>query len=239
MLKNVVAPLFLLASLAVQAADNAEIKKQLEVIMPGVSIDSISPVDNTGMIETVINGEIVYFSQDLRYVFQGDVVSLQTRQNLTENKRVSLRKQALSTLNETDMIIYSPEKVEHTITVFTDIDCGYCRKLHQEMAGYNDLGIAVRYLAFPRAGIDSESFDKAANVWCATDRQQAMDDAKNGNAVTAESCDNPIQAQYELGRKIGVQGTPALFLESGQMLPGYVPPKRLKQILDEQVSAKF
>ena len=137
------------------------------------------------------------------------------------------------------MIVFEPEKIEHTITVFTDIDCGYCRKLHQQMDGYNDLGIRIRYMAFPRAGIDSASFDKAADVWCAKDRHQAMDDAKDGIKVSAKSCDNPVKAQYELGRKIGVKGTPALFLESGQMLPGYVPPKRLKQLLDEQALTQF
>ena len=132
------------------------------------------------------------------------------------------------------MIIYEPKKTEHTLTVFTDIDCGYCRKLHQQIAEYNALGIRIRYMAFPRAGIDSESYNKTVDVWCAKDRKQALTDAKNGKEVTSESCNSPIQAQYELGRRLGVTGTPALFLESGEMLPGYVPPKRLKEILDQQ-----
>jgi len=226
----------------VQADDHADIRANLEKIMPGITIDSVRALDSTGLYEAVINGEIVYFSKDLRYVIQGDVISLETRQNITENKRISLRKQALASLNEADMIVFSPDesqKTEHTLTVFTDIDCGYCRKLHQQMDDYNDLGIRIRYMAFPRAGIDSESYDKVANVWCAKDRKKAMDDAKDGITVSADSCDNPVKAQYNLGRKIGVQGTPALFLESGQMLPGYVPPKRLKQILDEQTLTKF
>ena len=220
-------------------ADDAEIRASLEKVMPGITIDSVGVLDGTDLFEAVINGEIVYFTNDLRYVIQGDVVSLETRQNITENKRISLRKQALASLNEADMIVFEPEKIEHTITVFTDIDCGYCRKLHQQMDGYNDLGIRIRYMAFPRAGVDSASFDKAADVWCAKDRHQAMDDAKDGIKVSAESCNNPVKAQYELGRKIGVKGTPALFLESGQMLPGYVPPKRLKQLLDEQALTQF
>jgi len=226
----------------VQADDNADIRANLEKIMPGITIDSVSVLDSTGLYEAVINGEIVYFSKDLRYVIQGDVVSLETRQNITENKRVSLRKQALAGLNEDDMIVFSPDesqKTEHTLTVFTDIDCGYCRKLHQQMDDYNDLGIRIRYMAFPRAGIDSASYDKAADVWCAKDRKKAMDDAKDGITVSADNCDNPVKQQYNLGRKIGVKGTPALFLESGQMLPGYVPPKRLKHLLDEQALTKF
>jgi len=229
----------LLGLVGVVQADDADIRASLEKVMPGITIDSVGILDGTDLFEAVINGEIIYFTNDLRYVIQGDVVSLETRQNITENKRISLRKQALASLNEADMIVFEPEKIEHTITVFTDIDCGYCRKLHQQMDGYNDLGIRIRYMAFPRAGVDSASFDKAADVWCAKDRHQAMDDAKDGIKVSAESCNNPVKAQYELGRKIGVKGTPALFLESGQMLPGYVPPKRLKQLLDEQALTQF
>lgn len=238
-IQRLVSVLLMVSAGFVYAAEDAEIRENIEKIMPGITIDSVSAVSETGLYEAVINGEIVYFTKDLRYVLQGDVISLETRQNITENKRISLRKQALASLNESDMIVYEPEKTEHTLTVFTDIDCGYCRKLHQQMDDYNDLGIRVRYLAFPRAGIDSESFDKAADVWCSKDRQKAMDEAKDGINVSADSCDNPVKAQYDLGRKIGVQGTPALFLENGQMLPGYVPPKRLKQILDEQALTKF
>lgn len=220
-----------------QASDITDIKEKLATIMPGVAIESIQALDNTGLFEAVINGEIIYFTKDVRYVFQGDVIALESRQNITELKRVDLRKQALASVDESEMIIYEPKKTEHTLTVFTDIDCGYCRKLHQEMAAYNALGIRVRYMAFPRAGLDSESYEKAVDVWCAKDRKQAMTDAKNGKDVDSESCNAPIKAQYELGRRLGVTGTPALFLESGQMLPGYVPPKRLKKILDEQALA--
>jgi thiol:disulfide interchange protein DsbC len=221
----------------VQASDTSDIKDKLAVIMPDVIIESIQPLDNTGMFEAVINGEIIYFSKDARYVFQGDVIYLEKRQNITELKRVDLRQQALLSADEADMIIYEPEKTDYTLTVFTDIDCGYCRKLHQQMAQYNALGIRIRYMAFPRTGIDSESYNKAVDVWCADDRKQAMTDAKNGKDVNSESCNSPIQAQYELGRRLGVSGTPALFLEGGEMLPGYVPPKRLKEILEQQALA--
>ena len=174
------------------AVDDSEIKSKLESIMPGIKIESVKQLDNTGLYEAVINGEVIYFSEDARYVFQGDVVSLETRQNVTETKRVSLRKVALSGLNEKDLIIYEPKKTLHTLTVFTDIDCGYCRKLHQQMKDYNDMGIRIRYMAFPRAGIDSDAYNKAADVWCAKDRQQAMTDAKAGKDVNAKSCENPV-----------------------------------------------
>lgn len=235
MLKRYFLWLPLLAWMGLVQADNlAEMKSKLEAMMPGVSIDDIQQLDNTGMYETILNGEVIYFSADARYVFQGDVIALESRENLTENKRVSLRQNALASLNESDMIVYEPKKTKHTLTVFTDIDCGYCRKLHNQMAEYNALGIRIRYMAFPRAGIDSDAYDKAEDVWCSDDRQQAMTDAKNGKAVNSKSCDTPVKAHYELGRQIGVTGTPALFLESGELLPGYVPPKRLKKILDER-----
>jgi len=224
----------LLAWMGIAQEDNTEMLAKLKEIMPNVEVESIQPVANTGLYEAVIRGEIIYFSEDVRYVFQGDVIELSTRDNITEKKRVNLRKEAIDTLNEADMIVYEPKKTDYTLTVFTDIDCGYCRKLHNQMAEYNALGIRIRYMAFPRAGIDSESFDKAEDVWCAKDRQQAMTDAKNGRDVKSEDCKSPVQAQYELGRRIGVSGTPALFLESGEMLPGYVPPSRLKKILDSK-----
>jgi thiol:disulfide interchange protein DsbC len=237
MLKRTYLWLVLLSWLGVAQADNAEVEKNLQAVMPGITFDSLRALDNTGLYETVINGEILYFSADGRYAFQGDVIALETRENITENQRLKLRKEKLASLNETEMIVYEPEETKHTLTVFTDIDCGYCRKLHNQMDDYNKLGIRIRYMAFPRAGIDSDSYDKAENVWCAEDRKQAMTDAKNGKTVNSKNCSTPVKAQYQVGRQLGVQGTPALFLESGEMLPGYVPPARLKQLLDEKVAA--
>lgn len=229
--------LILVTSSVVSASDNEDKKALFESILPGVSIDSVTKLDNTNLYETVINGDVVYFSADGRYVFQGDVIEMESRENLTEAKRTDLRQSILAGLDEKDMIIYEPKKTEYTLTVFTDIDCGYCRKLHQEMKEYNDLGIRIRYMAFPRAGIDSESYDKAVNVWCSKDREQALTDAKAGLDVQAETCDAPVRSQYEIGHKLGVNGTPALFLENGQLLPGYVPPKRLKELLDDRAAS--
>lgn len=234
MLKNFfpMLPLLFLGT-TVQAADIDELKKQLSESLPNLSIDSLQPVDNTGLYEAVINGEIVYFSADGRYVLQGELVSLESRTNLTEQRRVSLRKGILEGLDEKDMIIFEPEKAQHTLTVFTDIDCVYCRKMHSQIEQYQDLGIRIRYMAYPRGGIGSKSYDDAVTVWCNDDRRDAMTRAKSGEELEAKTCDNPVEAEFNIGRKLGVQGTPALFLESGQMLPGYVPPERLKTILDE------
>lgn len=234
MLKHFYLYFSLLATISLAQAD-VVLKDKLEALLPGMVVQTLEPLENTDLYEALVDGEIVYFSKDGRYVFQGDIIDIESRQNITENKRIGLKKEVIDSFNEADMIIYEPEKTKHTLTVFTDIDCGYCRKLHQQMSEYNALGIKVRYMAFPRSGLDSESFDKAVSVWCADDRKQAMTDSKSGSNIKVNSCDNPIKDHFEAGRRLGVTGTPALFLESGQLLPGYIPPMRLIQILDEQV----
>lgn len=222
-----------LFGVSVVHADNDELRKKIEKSLPDVKVSSLKAIDDTGLYEAVINGQILYFSEDGRYVIQGDMVSLDSRTNLTEQRRVSLRKEALDKLDEKDMIIFGPEKAKYTITVFTDIDCGYCRKMHSEMEKYNDLGIRVRYMSFPRGGIGSKSYDDAVNVWCAADRQKAMTKAKQGQEIATKTCVNPVKTEFELGQQLGVQGTPSIFLESGQILPGYLPPEKLIQVLDE------
>lgn len=232
MLKYAILVLSLLG-VSVVHADNDELRKKIEKSLPDVKVSSLKAIDDTGLYEAVINGQILYFSKDGRYVIQGDMVSLDSRTNLTEQRRVSLRKEALDKLDEKDMIIFGPEKAKYTITVFTDIDCGYCRKMHSEMEKYNDLGIRVRYMSFPRGGIGSKSYDDAVNVWCAADRQKAMTKAKQGQEIATKTCVNPVKTEFELGQQLGVQGTPSIFLESGQILPGYLPPEKLIQMLDE------
>lgn len=235
MLKRLLLVLPFLVGFNTALAGDEALKAKFESLIPGMKIDSIQPLADTAFYEAVIGGEVIYFSKDGKYAIQGDVIDLTTRQNLTEVKRVQLKEKALASLNEDDMIVYEPKKVEHTITVFTDIDCGYCRKLHQQMADYNDLGIRIRYMAFPRSGPGSESYNKAVSVWCADDQQQAMTDSKLGMDVAQLNCENPVSAHFEAGRKMGVTGTPALFLENGELLPGYVPPQKLKEILDEHL----
>ena len=234
MLKHFYLYFSLLATISLAQAD-VVLKDKLEALLPGMVVQTLEPLENTDLYEALVDGEIVYFSKDGRYVFQGDIIDIKSRQNITENKRRGLKKEEIDSFNEADMIIFEAEKTKHTLTVFTDIDCGYCRKLHQQISEYNALGIKVRYMAFPRSGLDSESFDKAVSVWCADDRKQAMTDAKSGSSIKVNSCDNPIKDHFEAGRRLGITGTPALFLESGELLPGYIPPMRLIQILDEQV----
>lgn len=209
------------------------VRARLAALLPGQEISSLekAPLDN--FYEAVIGGEVLYVSADGNFMLHGSLYDLrQGLVNVTEERRNGLRLEALGGIAEDQMIVFGPEDAAHTITVFTDIDCGYCRKLHSEMAQYNENGIRVRYLAFPRSGPGTESFKKAESVWCADDRQRALTAAKNGDAVEARECENPVLKEYELGREVGVSGTPALVLENGQLVPGYVPAARLRAMLD-------
>lgn len=205
---------------------------KLQAALGGQHPDSVAPTSISGLYEVVVGGQILYLSGDGRFVLQGDVIDLGSRDNLTENRRGELRGKAIAALNEKDMVVFAPEgAVKHTVTIFTDIDCGYCRKMHSQIAAYNKEGIKIRYLMFPREGIGSESYNKAVAVWCADDRPAALTLAKRGETVPGKTCENPVQAQFELGQKLGVRGTPSMILESGEMLPGYVPPTQLAELL--------
>lgn len=205
---------------------------QLQAALNGEKPDSVVPAAVPGLYEVVLGGQVLYLSEDGRFAIQGDIMDLGSRDNLTENRRGEIRGKAIDAIGENNMVIFAPEgPVRHTVTVFTDIDCGYCRKLHTQMDAYNKEGIKIRYLWFPREGIGSESYNKAVSVWCAADRRDALTKAKRGESVEHKTCDNPVQAEYELGQKLGVRGTPSLVLESGEMIPGYVSPTQLVQLL--------
>jgi thiol:disulfide interchange protein DsbC len=214
-----------------------ELRARLSALIPDLEPSSIKPTPVEGIYEVTYGAQVLYLSKDGRYYFRGDLVDLKTRTDLTEATRAQARKKLLSRLDEEQMIVFSPEDPKHTITVFTDIDCGYCRKLHAEIDQYLSRGIKVRYMAFPRSGLDSPSFDKAVNVWCAENRNAAITKAKQDQPVQEASCENPVQEQMELGQLLGVSGTPAIVLENGEMIPGYQPAKPLAAMLNELASA--
>lgn len=226
------------ATLAIAAEKPADpdlvaLRNQLQQVFPGLPANAITRTPINGVVQVIYGPNVIYLSDDGRYALQGSLIDLQTNTNLTEDVKNDLRAKILSQIPESEMVIFAPKNPKHTITVFTDIDCGYCRKLHNEMASYNDKGIAVRYLFYPRAGIDSPSYQKAVNVWCADDRRAAMTKAKSGATLPEKKCKNPVASNYEVGQVMGVTGTPAMITNSGYMLPGYVPAERLSKILDE------
>ncbi|MFQ5643370.1 MAG: DsbC family protein [Thiogranum sp.] len=215
--------------LADRGADEAAIRKALGNIKP----DIIEPAPIAGVYEVVVGTRVFYMSADGRYMLQGELIDVRKRVSLTQPRRTAATKALLDSVSEDDMIIFRPGKVKHVVTVFTDIDCGYCRKLHGEMDNYLAEGIEVRYMMFPRAGVGSESYRKAVAVWCADDRNAAMTDAKQGRKLDMKTCDNPIDRHMQLVRQLGARGTPFIVLEDGSTQPGYVPAKRLAGLLDQ------
>jgi thiol:disulfide interchange protein DsbC len=211
---------------------------QLQAVLGGEKPDSVNPTGIPGLYEVVLKSQILYLSQDGRFAVQGDLIDLRARNNLTETRRDDLRARAVAAVGEDKMIIFAPAgPAKHTVTVFTDVDCGFCRKLHREIGDYNQNGIKVRYLMYPRAGIGSDSYDKAVSVWCAEDRRDALTRAKRGETIEQKSCPNPVKEEYELGQSLGLRGTPTIILENGQMVPGYVSPTALAKMLDDNSSS--
>jgi len=217
-------------------ADQEELKlirADLTKRFPGIPEEAISLTPIDGLLQITNGVEVFYISNDGRYLVQGSIIDVPGKRNLTEEVQTELRAGYMESLPKSEMIIFSPEKPKHTVTVFTDIDCGYCRKLHQEIDDYMKQGIAVRYMFFPRAGVGSASYQKAVNVWCADDRKAAMTKAKNGVALPNKQCDNPVAGQLQLGNEMGVTGTPVIFTDRGGKIPGYVPAERLSVMLDQ------
>ena len=223
-----------LSSLSLAESDTHKaITKALGSVFPGVTPSEINPSPMDGVSEVLIGPRLFYVSNDGKYLLQGSLIDLATRIDISEERRNGIRLAAINDLGEENMIVFPAKDARHTITVFTDIDCGYCRKLHGEIAQYNDQGITVRYLAFPRSGVGSASYNKAVSVWCEKDKQAAMTRSKSGETLPKADCDNPVKEEYELGQMIGVNGTPAIILEDGSMLPGYIPPAKLAKALDQ------
>ncbi len=192
-----------------------------------------SPV--SGLYQVNLGPRVFYITRDGRYFINGMVLDLKEGRNLTAMAAGSARARVLGALDEKDMIIFSPEKgkVKHTITVFTDVDCFYCQKFHSQIQDYLGLGIRVRYLAWPRSRINSPSYFKSVSVWCAKDRHKALTDAKLKKPVPMKVCKNPVARYMQLGRDMGVNGTPTIVLENGHVVPGYVPASGLIKILEK------
>jgi thiol:disulfide interchange protein DsbC len=190
----------------------------------------VSPIN--GVYEISRDSEISYVTADGKYAILGDLFDVDSDANLSESRRRTIRARMISAVPENEMLVFSPKDPKYTITVFTDIDCGYCRRLHSQIAEYNRLGIRVRYMFFPRSGPNTDSWHKAEAVWCSSNRNDALTRANNGEDVKAPKCPaDIIKRDFELGQKLMVEGTPAIFLQSGEMLPGYAPPGALVKYL--------
>ncbi len=205
------------------------ISKQFKTIKP----ENIFPSPVPGLYQVAMPPRFFYASADGKYVVDGDLINMITKENVSQAPRNKSVSSAINAMGEDSMIIFGKDTLKHTVTVFTDIDCGYCRKLHSEVSKYNSLGVRVRYMAYPRAGIGSTSFKKAEAVWCSKDKAKAMTQSKNGVNIKSEKCKNPVAQHYALGNMIGIRGTPAIVSEDGTVIPGYIPASRLSEVLNK------
>lgn len=208
-----------------------QIKAELERAFPELKSASVKPSPVSGMYEVEHDSKIFYTTSDGKYLFMGDVMDLRAQTNLTEARRAAIRTRLLDAVGEQNMIVIGPDKPKRTLTVFTDVDCGYCAKFHLDVPALNKQGVKVRYLFYPRTGIGSESYKRAVAVWCADDRVKAIGIAKARGKLDMKTCANPVESHYQLGQRLDVGGTPTIFLDDGKLLPGYVPAPRLLAIL--------
>lgn len=223
----------------VMAEDSSEtVTAALKKLIPTATIDGISESVIPGMLEVMVSGQVLYVSEDGKYLMQGTLFDIDNRIDLTDRAMGSVRNARMSEIPASQMLVFAPENPRYMVSVFTDIDCGYCRRLHDQMDQYNELGIGIAYLFFPRAGLKSHSFDKAVSVWCAADPHQALTEAKAGSEPEPLQCDNPIENHFTTGRSVGVNGTPAIIAPDGTYLSGYVPPEQLLARLDAMSAAK-
>lgn len=200
--------------------------------------EDVRPSQIDGLYVVQSGTEVGYVSEDGRFYVDGDVFDMTSKHNFTEDLRKQGRLVLLAGIKDSDAIVFSPAgPVRHTLTVFTDVDCQYCRRMHQEVAEFNRLGFRVRYVMYPRGGPDTESWRKAESVWCSSDRKEALTRAKRGEALKAANCTTPVAAQYELGRKLGIHGTPGIFTDTGEYLAGYMPPANMAEYLTEPAAA--
>ncbi len=229
--RPLVAAALLFGAGSLVAGPEDAIRTALAQVVPNIKIDSIQPGPLKGLYEVMVGTQIMYVTGDGRYFFDGRIVDLNTREDVTEPRLSGARKRLVDGVGEAEMVIFEPAaKAQHTVTVFTDIECGYCRKLHSQIADYGKEGIRVRYMFFPRAGKGSPAYNEAVSVWCAgdsNDRRTAMTTAKAGKPIDEKTCANPVDQHMAVGEELGLRGTPAILTETGELIPGYVEPKRL------------
>ncbi len=218
------------------ADTKAVILKKLRAARPDLNFTKVSASEMPGIYEVEFNGGgVVYSTSTADHFVVGEVYAVKPTGivNLTERRKNGERAKSIAALKSSELIVYPPKgEVKASMYVFTDVDCGYCRLIHKEVPSLNEMGVSVKYLAFPRAGMGSMSYKKIASAWCADDKLAALDDLKAGKQIDIKVCDdNPVAKQYALGQKLGVTGTPAIVLESGELIPGYLKADELARRL--------
>lgn len=223
----------LASSLSLAADPDQVIRESLQSIQPDLPIEAIAESQMPGLYQIQLKGgRQLYASGDGQFLMQGYLFQIKDGKaiNLTEEHETKEIAKEINGIPDKEMVIFAAEQAKTHITVFTDTDCGYCQKLHSEVPELNRLGVEVRYVAFPRQGLQSPAYKELVSVWCAEDPNAAMNLAKSRQEVPAAQCDNPVAKQYALGQMIGVSGTPAIVLANGKLIPGYQPAAQLAKI---------
>lgn len=213
---------------AVRNAITAAVKQ----MAPNAKLQTLAPMPIAGLYQAVVDGQVLYLTADGRYVIQGDAYDIKTHTPLNNLTLDRLRREAIARLEPSQMVRYTPAHPKYTVTVFTDVDCPYCRAFHANMAAINKLGIAVDYLFWPRTGLGTPSAQKAVDVWCAGDRKAAMTRAFEGQAPQNANCSSPVKHDFNLGVSLGVDGTPTVIADNGVVLGGYIEPEELLRRLE-------
>lgn len=208
-----------------------QVQQQFAMLSLEVKAVSEAPVD--GLLQVFTNKGLFFTSPDGKYFIEGKIYDLQNRVLLNDGLMQPYIKSSIQQMS-TKGIEYKAKDEKYVVNVFTDPTCGYCRKLHSELQDYNDAGITVRYLAYPRGGLESPTYLQMQHIWCSKDSKTAMTDAKNGKKITPAMCDNPVKDEYQLGESYGINGTPAIVLPSGRLIPGYQPAKALLALLQSE-----
>jgi thiol:disulfide interchange protein DsbC len=210
-----------------------EIGERVTARLPGFVISSLTETELPALYELVSDGRIYYIDESAEYLIDGNLIRLEDRINVTDSRLGSIHMGLIDGLNEKNMLVYEPEQPSNrSITVFTDISCGYCRRLHAELDTLLEEGIRVRYLMFPRAGLGSQGHKDLESVWCADNPQEAMTNAKAGGRIEAKTCANPIEEHIALAERLGLRGTPLIYTDSGEKIPGYREASALAHMIE-------
>jgi thiol:disulfide interchange protein DsbC len=215
------------------------VRQTIMRLVPKAKIDQVTPAPMPGFYQVITSGHIVYVSADGKYVMNGDLIDANKGTSLTDDAWATYRKTELAKVPVSDRIVFSPPHPKYTVTVFTDVTCPYCRVLHSQIEAINKEGIAVQYLAWPRAGVvgddgkPTSTYNEMVSIWCATDRNDAFTEAKKGHDPKPATCKNPVKDQFDLGLRLGVTGTPSIMTEDGTIIGGYMEPAAMLEAVKE------
>ncbi|WP_179482461.1 thioredoxin fold domain-containing protein [Rhodanobacter sp. K2T2] len=215
------------------------VRESIAKVSSKAVIDEIDVAPIPGFYMVIVSGQMLYVSADGKYMLNGELVDLSSKQNTSKLAWANFRKAQIAKVPASQRIVFAPAHPKVTISVFTDVNCAFCRALHEHIADFNKAGIAVEYLAWPREGVTTTAgrptptYTEMVSVWCASDRKAAFSAAIDGKAPKPATCTNPVKDQFDLGLKLGLDGTPTIYGPDGRVLGGYVTPDQLLRAIED------